>query len=321
MSHGDRVVKVPEGFSVAATSGRNSIVAAMADEARHYYGLQFHPEVAHTKNGRAILARFVKNICRARAEWTMPNFAQRAVHDIRTQTQGEGVLLGLSGGVDSSVAAALLHRAVGDQLHCVLVDHGLMRADEVAQVRDVFVNHFGVDLTVVDAAERFFAALRGIADPEKKRKVIGAQFVKEFQAAAKKFSKKVHWLAQGTIYPDVVESAAVADGGKAVIKSHHNVGGLPRRLQLKLLEPLRELFKDEVAGVRADPGAAANAGDAAAVSGAGAGGAGAGRGLGGAGGDCAAGGYGVYGGVGAERLGLVSQHRRLRCCCRCGRWG
>ena len=244
MSHGDRVAKLPPGFVAAARSGQSPL-AAMSDDSRRWHGLQFHPEVAHSERGRDILSRFLKNICGAKGEWTTPNFIERSVADIRRQTGGEGVLLALSGGVDSAVAAALLHRALGEKLHCVLIDHGLMRAGEAEEVDKIFRGHFGMDLTVIDAAGRFFSELRGIADPEDKRRRIGKLFVEEFEKQAKQFGGDVCWLAQGTIYPDVVESAGVG-GGKAKIKSHHNVGGLPERLNLKLLEPLRDLFKDEV---------------------------------------------------------------------------
>ena len=243
MSHGDRVLSAPPEF-VAAASSDSSPVAAMADEKRGRYGVQFHPEVAHTSHGRELLARFVRDICGCGGEWTMPNFIKRAADDIRRRTDGGGVLLALSGGVDSAVAAALLQRAIGDRLHCVLVDNGLMREGEVAAVREALCGRFGAELTVIDAADRFFAALRGVCDPEEKRRRIGNLFVAEFESHAKKLHD-VRFLAQGTIYPDVVESAGV-EGGKAMIKSHHNVGGLPARLNLKLLEPLRELFKDEV---------------------------------------------------------------------------
>ncbi|MDM5147483.1 glutamine-hydrolyzing GMP synthase [Candidatus Persebacteraceae bacterium Df01] len=244
MSHGDRVLRPPAGFTIIAKSD-SSPVAAMADETRRLYGLQFHPETAHTLHGREILERFVRGICQVKATWTMSNFVTRETEVIRRRVGDEGVLLGLSGGVDSAVVAALLHHAIGEQLHCVLVDHGLMRAGEADEVKTVFEDHFGVNLTIINAADKFFSALRGVEDPEEKRRHIGRLFVEEFEAQARKFSDTVRWLAQGTIYPDVVESAG--DGaGKAVIKSHHNVGGLPERLNLKLLEPLRNLFKDEV---------------------------------------------------------------------------
>lgn len=244
MSHGDRVARVPDGFAAAAFS-ESSPAAAMMDERRGFYGVQFHPEVAHTEHGREVLKNFIFDICGCGGEWTMQNFIGRAVEDIRRRTDGEGVLLALSGGVDSAVAAALLRRAVGSRLHCVLVDHGLMRENEAELVRAALAEGLGVELTILNAADKFFAALKGVSEPEEKRRRIGKLFAEEFEAHAKKCSG-VRWLAQGTIYPDVVESAGVEGGGKAVIKSHHNVGGMPARLGLKLLEPLRELFKDEV---------------------------------------------------------------------------
>ena len=243
MSHGDRVSRLPEGFVAAATSD-SSPIAAMADEKRARFGVQFHPEVAHTAQGREILSRFVREACGCGGEWTTPNFIARATAEIQKRVGEDGVLLALSGGVDSAVAAALLHRALGARLHCVLVDHGLMREGETEAVRAALCGRFGAKLTVIDAAEKFFAALRGVSDPEEKRKRIGKLFVAEFEAHARTL-EGVKFLAQGTIYPDVVESAGV-EGGKAMIKSHHNVGGLPARLNLQLLEPLRELFKDEV---------------------------------------------------------------------------
>ena len=248
MSHGDRVQKPPMGFSVIAEGGGGgdeSFAAAIADEQRKLYGLQFHPEVAHTSRGREILSQFVRVICNCKGEWTMPNFIESAVADIRRKAGGGGVLLALSGGVDSAVAAALLHRALGDKLICVFVDHGLLRLNEAEQVREVFENHFGIKLICIDASRRFFAALKGVTDPEKKRRIIGENFIAVFEEEAKKI-KDVDWLAQGTIYPDVIESAGGKTGKASAIKSHHNVGGLPSRLNLKLLEPLRELFKDEV---------------------------------------------------------------------------
>lgn len=244
MSHGDRVDKVPTGFSVIAATA-NAPNAAMAHEVRGYYGVQFHPEVTHTPQGQEILSRFVLQICRCQGLWKNKNIVDNAVATIRDQVGTERVLLGLSGGVDSSVVAALLHRAIGDQLTCVFVDHGLLRLNEGDQVMETFAEHFGMNIIRVNAAERFFQALKGVTDPEQKRKIIGAQFIEVFDQEAEKISD-VKWLAQGTIYPDVIESAGSRTGKAHVIKSHHNVGGLPERMNLKLLEPLRELFKDEV---------------------------------------------------------------------------
>src|SRR6476659_3282977 len=244
MSHGDKVIEPPAGFVVAASSPACAI-AAMADESRRFYGVQFHPEVTHTKQGAAILARFAHDICGCGHDWNMHDYAGEAIASIRAKVGTDEVLLGLSGGVDSSVAAALLHRAIGDQLTCVFVDHGLLRRDEAEQVLDTFATHLGVRVVHVDASDEFLAALAGVDDPERKRKIIGKLFVDVFQREAAKLSN-VRWLAQGTIYPDVIESAS-AKGNKAhTIKSHHNVGGLPDSLHLALLEPLRELFKDEV---------------------------------------------------------------------------
>jgi GMP synthase (glutamine-hydrolysing) len=244
MSHGDHVTALPEGFRVIGSSPTCAI-AAMADESRHFYALQFHPEVTHTKQGAAILARFAHDICGCGEDWNMHDYVAEAVASIRAQVGGEHVVLGLSGGVDSSVAAALIHRAIGAQLTCVFVDHGLLRKDEAVQVMDTFATHLGVRVIHVDAADEFLGALAGVADPEAKRKIIGRLFVEVFQREAARIPQ-ARWLAQGTIYPDVIESA----GGKTKkahnIKSHHNVGGLPESLHLKLLEPLRELFKDEV---------------------------------------------------------------------------
>ena len=207
--------------------------------------MQFHPEVTHTAQGARILSRFVREICECAGDWTMPNYVDEAVAAIRAQVGADRVILGLSGGVDSSVAAALIHKAIGDQLTCVFVDHGLLRQGEAAQVRETFAQHLGVKVIFVDATERFMGELTGVADPEKKRKIIGAEFVTVFQTESEKLTD-ARWLAQGTIYPDVIESAGGKTKKAMTIKSHHNVGGLPDTLKLKLLEPLRELFKDEV---------------------------------------------------------------------------
>ncbi|MEA3118224.1 MAG: hypothetical protein QOI13_1494, partial [Paraburkholderia sp.] len=244
MSHGDKVTEMPPGFKLMAST-QSCPIAAMADEARHFYGLQWHPEVTHTLQGRVMLERFVLEICGAKADWEMGHYIDEAVEKIRAQVGGEHVILGLSGGVDSSVAAALLHRAIGDQLTCVFVDHGLLRLNEAEQVMATFADHLGVRVIHVDASEAFLSKLAGVSDPEKKRKIIGAEFVEVFQAEAAKLTD-AKWLAQGTIYPDVIESAGKGKKGAHTIKSHHNVGGLPETLNLKLLEPLRELFKDEV---------------------------------------------------------------------------
>ncbi len=244
MSHGDEVTRLPEGFKAMASNAATPI-AAMADESRRLYGLQFHPEVTHTLQGRAILERFVRTICELDANWTMPAYVDEAVGRIRSEVGDDEVILGLSGGVDSSVAAALIHRAIGDQLTCVFVDTGLLRLNEGAQVMETFARSLGVRVVHVDASNRFMSALEGIADPEAKRKIIGREFVEVFQAEANKLPN-AKWLAQGTIYPDVIESAGAKTGKAKTIKSHHNVGGLPDTLHLELLEPLRELFKDEV---------------------------------------------------------------------------
>lgn len=244
MSHGDRVDTLPPGFSVIASTP-SCPIAAMADEARRFYAVQFHPEVTHTVQGKALLKRFVINICGCNSDWNMPDYVQEAVTRIREQVGNDEVILGLSGGVDSSVVAALIHRAIGDQLTCVFVDHGLLRLNEGDQVMKVLHDNLGVNIIRVNAAEQFMQHLQGISDPEQKRKIIGREFVEVFQAEA---GKRIHakWLAQGTIYPDVIESAGAKTGKAVAIKSHHNVGGLPETLNLQLLEPLRELFKDEV---------------------------------------------------------------------------
>ncbi len=244
MSHGDKVSELPPGFVVMASTP-SCPIAGMADEKRRFYAVQFHPEVTHTVKGREILQRFVLDICGCRPDWVMGDYITEAVEMIRNQVGKDQVILGLSGGVDSSVAAALIHRAIGDQLTCVFVDNGLLRKNEREQVRDTFQKNMGMKLVVVDAVDRFMDALAGETDPEKKRKIIGREFVNCFQAEAEKMTD-AKWLAQGTIYPDVIESAAAKTKKAKTIKSHHNVGGLPDTLKLKLLEPLRSLFKDEV---------------------------------------------------------------------------
>ena len=254
MSHGDKVTEMPPGFKLMASTG-SCPIAGMADEDRRFYGLQFHPEVTHTKQGAAILNRFVLDICATRPDWVMGDYVLEAIERIRQQVGDEEVILGLSGGVDSSVAAALIHRAIGDQLTCVFVDHGLLRLNEGDMVMDMFVGKLHARVIRVDAADQFLGHLAGVSEPEAKRKIIGREFVQVFKAEAARLKagtgghKGATFLAQGTIYPDVIESGGSKSGGskKAVtIKSHHNVGGLPEQLGLKLLEPLRELFKDEV---------------------------------------------------------------------------
>jgi len=244
MSHGDKVTAMPPGFKLMASTEACPI-AGMADEDRRYYAVQFHPEVTHTKQGKALLHRFVHQICGCGTDWNMPDYVSEAVASIRQQVGNEEVILGLSGGVDSSVAAALIHKAIGKQLTCVFVDHGLLRLNEAQQVMETFAKHLGVKVIHVDASTEFMGKLKGVSDPEAKRKVIGKEFVEVFQREAAKISN-ARWLAQGTIYPDVIESAGAKTKKATTIKSHHNVGGLPDTLHLKLLEPLRELFKDEV---------------------------------------------------------------------------
>jgi GMP synthase (glutamine-hydrolysing) len=244
MSHGDKVVQLPSGFAVMGSTD-NCAIAAMADESRGLYAIQFHPEVTHTLQGQAILTRFVRDICACRGDWNMPDYLQEAVRAIREQVGRDEVILGLSGGVDSAVAALLVHRAIGDQLTCVFVDTGLLRLNEAHEVTETFKNHLGVQMVAVDASERFMQRLAGERDPEAKRKIIGRVFVEVFQQEASR-RPNARWLAQGTIYPDVIESAGAKSKKATTIKSHHNVGGLPESLHLKLLEPLRELFKDEV---------------------------------------------------------------------------
>ena len=244
MSHGDKVTALPPGFALMASTP-SCPIAGMADEERGFYGVQFHPEVTHTLKGRELLNRFVLEICGAKPDWVMGNYIDEAVARIRAQVGADEVILGLSGGVDSSVAAALIHKAIGDRLTCVFVDHGLLRLDEGRLVMDMFTEHRHMKVIAVDASERFLGQLAGVADPEAKRKIIGSEFVEVFTREAGRL-KQAKWLAQGTIYPDVIESGGAKSKKAISIKSHHNVGGLPKTLGLKLLEPLRELFKDEV---------------------------------------------------------------------------
>ena len=248
MSHGDKVVELPAGFEVTARTP-SCPIAAMANESKHYYGVQFHPEVTHTLQGEALISRFVHQICGCANAWTPDNIIEMRVAQLKEQIGDEQVLLGLSGGVDSSVVAALLHKAIGEQLTCVFVDNGLLRLHEGDQVMQIFAENMGVKVIRVDAEERFLTALAGVSDPEAKRKIIGKTFIDVFADTARELSgegKGIQFLAQGTIYPDVIESAKSHQGKAHVIKSHHNVGGLPDDLQFKLIEPLRDLFKDEV---------------------------------------------------------------------------
>jgi GMP synthase (glutamine-hydrolysing) len=249
MSHGDKVTELPPGFKLMASTP-SCPIAGMADETRHYYAVQFHPEVTHTVQGRALLERFVLEICGTQPDWVMRDHVNEAVEKIRAQVGDEEVILGLSGGVDSSVAAALIHRAIGDQLTCVFVDHGLLRLNEGDMVMEMFAGKLHAKVIRVDASELFLGKLAGVSEPEQKRKIIGGLFVDVFKAEAAKLkgdgAKGAKWLAQGTIYPDVIESGAAKSKKAVTIKSHHNVGGLPEQLGLKLLEPLRDLFKDEV---------------------------------------------------------------------------
>ena len=244
MSHGDRVSSLPPGFKLIASTG-SAPIAGIADEGRGFYGVQFHPEVTHTRQGARILRRFVHDICGCASSWTPAAIIDDSIERVRRDVGGGDILLALSGGVDSSVVAALLHRAIGERLTCIFVDNGLLRLDEGDQVMSAFAGHLGVDVLRVDAEDRFLAALAGVSDPEEKRKRIGRTFIEIFEEEAVKLDG-IRWLAQGTIYPDVIESAGAATGKAHVIKSHHNVGGLPERMNLRLVEPLRELFKDEV---------------------------------------------------------------------------
>ncbi len=244
MSHGDKVTEMPEGFILMASTD-SAPIAGMADESRHFYALQFHPEVTHTKQGKRILQRFVRDICGCEGLWTTANIIEDNIQKVREQVGSDEVILGLSGGVDSSVVAALLHKAIGEQLTCVFVDTGLLRYREGDQVMAMFAEHMGVRVIRVDAEERFLTALKGVTDPEKKRKIIGGMFIDIFDEESAKLTS-AKWLAQGTIYPDVIESAGAKTGKAHLIKSHHNVGGLPENMKLGLVEPLRELFKDEV---------------------------------------------------------------------------
>lgn len=243
-SHGDKLTSLPKGFKPVATTG-NSDYAAIEDRARHFYGLQFHPEVAHTPQGREIISNFVYGICGCGKNWTMRNYVDQAIEEIRAQVGDEKVILGLSGGVDSSVAAALLHKAIGDQLTCIFVNNGLLRGREAETVQEVFGRNFKMKLRYENVGRLFLGRLKGVTDPERKRKIIGKAFIEVFQAATKRVGK-AKFLAQGTLYPDVIESVPIAGNPAAMIKSHHNVGGLPKNMKFKLVEPLKCLFKDEV---------------------------------------------------------------------------
>ena len=244
MSHGDRVVELPEGFKLISSSD-GAPIAGIANEDKNFYGLQFHPEVTHTKQGQRILTRFVADICGCDSLWTSSNIIEENINLVREKVGTDHVILGLSGGVDSSVVAALLHKAIGEQLTCVFVDTGLLRLNEGDQVMTMFAKHMGVNVIRVNAEQRYLDALAGVTDPEKKRKIIGNLFIEIFDEESNKLTD-AKWLAQGTIYPDVIESAGAKSGKAHLIKSHHNVGGLPENMKLKLVEPLRELFKDEV---------------------------------------------------------------------------
>ncbi|MFN7141463.1 MAG: glutamine-hydrolyzing GMP synthase, partial [Limisphaerales bacterium] len=243
-SHGDKLTKLPNGFKPVAVT-ENSDYAAIENRERHFYGLQFHPEVVHTPRGKEIIANYVHGICGCGKNWTMHNYVELAVKEIREMVGKEKVILGLSGGVDSSVAAALIHEAIGDQLTCIFVNNGLLRANEAETVQKVFGRHFHIKLQYENTANVFLSKLKGVTDPERKRKIIGKTFIDVFQAATKR-AGKAKFLAQGTLYPDVIESVPIAGNPAAMIKSHHNVGGLPKKMKFELLEPLKCLFKDEV---------------------------------------------------------------------------
>ena len=246
-SHGDKLTKIPNGFKPVAVT-ENSEYAAIENRAKKFFGLQFHPEVVHTPRGKEIISNFVHGVCGCGKSWTMRNYVDQAVEEIRAQVGTEHVVLGLSGGVDSSVAAALLHKAIGDQLTCIFVNNGVLRAREAEVVQNVFARSFNIRLQYVDATKLFLDKLKGVTDPEKKRKIIGKTFIDVFQAATKRVGKanKAKFLAQGTLYPDVIESVPIGGNPAALIKSHHNVGGLPKGMKFKLVEPLKNLFKDEV---------------------------------------------------------------------------
>lgn len=244
MSHGDYIARLPDGFKGLAHT-KNTRIAAFADRERHLYGVQFHPEVAHTEHGSKIIKNFVYGICKCRGDWTMRFFVKKKVSEIKEEAGNDRVVLGLSGGVDSSVTAALLNKAIGRRLTCIFVDNGVLRKNEAHRVRDLFGKHFKINLKCIDARQRFLKKLKGVTDPERKRKIIGREFIRVFEKEAKKIGK-VKFLAQGTLYPDVIESQSAFGGPSATIKTHHNVGGLPRKMRLRLIEPLKELFKDEV---------------------------------------------------------------------------
>ncbi|MBF0252606.1 MAG: glutamine-hydrolyzing GMP synthase [Candidatus Omnitrophica bacterium] len=247
MSHRDKIWKLPKGFKPIASSS-NTKVASFSNETKKIYGVQFHPEVVHTEEGSAILKNFLFNVCECEQNWTMKSFIKHKVDEIKKQVGDKSVILGLSGGVDSSVAAVLLHKALGKKLQCIFVDNGLLRKNEVERVKTMFTKHIKLNLIVIDAEKLFISKLKGVSDPEKKRKIIGKEFITVFEKAAKKI-KNADFLAQGTLYPDVIESQSFFGGPSKTIKSHHNVGGLPKKMGLKLVEPLRDLFKDEVRAV------------------------------------------------------------------------